>query len=57
MSLATAGYTADVPRDVLLDAFRLRFRPRAHGPLTPDDMALAAGLAKDFPVDPARRKA
>ncbi|WP_386683326.1 N-acetylmuramoyl-L-alanine amidase [Loktanella sp. R86503] len=45
------GYTADVPDDVLLSAFRLRFRPRATGPLCAADMALIADLAHRFPVD------
>lgn len=45
------GYTADAPDDVLLSAFRLRFRPRATGPLCAADMALIADLAHRFPVD------
>ncbi len=32
-----AGYTADVTDDALLHAVRLRYRPDATGPLTPDD--------------------
>lgn len=32
-----AGFTADVDDDTLLAAVRLRFRPEAHGPLSPDD--------------------
>ncbi|MBM1813843.1 N-acetylmuramoyl-L-alanine amidase [Pseudosulfitobacter pseudonitzschiae] len=32
-----AGYTADVTDDALLNAVRLRYRPDATGPLTPDD--------------------
>ncbi len=32
-----AGYTADVPNDALLEAVRLRYRPRATGPLAPED--------------------
>ncbi|WP_237064507.1 N-acetylmuramoyl-L-alanine amidase [Loktanella sp. M215] len=49
--LARAGYTADVADDILLAAFRLRFRPRATGPLCAADMALVADLAQRFPVD------
>ena len=49
--MGRAGYTADVPDDVLLSAFRLRFRPRATGPLSAADMALIADLAARFPVD------
>ncbi|MFZ3581045.1 N-acetylmuramoyl-L-alanine amidase [Loktanella sp. DJP18] len=48
---ARAGYTADVTDEILLAAFRLRFRPRAAGPVSPDDMALIADLAARFPVD------
>ena len=45
------GYTADAPDNTLLSAFRLRFRPRATGPLCAADMALIADLAYRFPVD------
>lgn len=45
------GYTADVPTEVLLAAFRLRFRPWATGPQDATDTALAADLARRFPVD------
>lgn len=34
-----AGYTADVPDDALLAAVRLRYRPQATGPLSPQDYA------------------
>lgn len=51
--LARAGYPA-APADVLLAAFRLRFRPWARGALDDTDRALAAGLAARFPVDAAR---
>jgi N-acetylmuramoyl-L-alanine amidase len=34
----------------LLEAFRHRFRPGAEGPLAPEDEALAAGLARRWPV-------
>lgn len=49
--MRSVGYTADVADEVLLSAFRLRFRPRATGPLGPADMALIADLAQRFPVD------
>ncbi len=44
------GYP-DQPQDVLLAAFRLRFRPWAQGPLEAADATLAADLATRFPVD------
>lgn len=44
------GYP-DVAPDLVLAAFRLRFRPWARGPLQPLDAALAADLAARFPVD------
>ncbi len=47
------GYPADVPGEVLLAAFRLRFRPWARGPLDATDCAVAADLAARFPVDGA----
>jgi N-acetylmuramoyl-L-alanine amidase len=53
--LARAGYTADVPDEVLLAAMRLRFRPWAHGVLDDADRAVAAGLAAQFPARQARR--
>lgn len=34
-----AGYTADVSDDALLNAVRLRYRPKATGPLTAEDYA------------------
>ncbi|SHF43634.1 N-acetylmuramoyl-L-alanine amidase [Loktanella atrilutea] len=49
--MRSVGYTADVADEVLLSAFRMRFRPRATGPLCPADMALIADLAERFPVD------
>ncbi|OWJ79307.1 N-acetylmuramoyl-L-alanine amidase [Haematobacter missouriensis] len=39
---------------LLLSAFRLRFRPWADGPADPVDAALAADLARRFPVDRTR---
>ena len=44
------GYP-DAPEEVLLAAFRLRFRPRATGPLDDTDLSLIADLAARFPVD------
>lgn len=44
------GYPG-APADLLLTAFRLRFRPWAKGPLDDRDRALAAGLARRWPVD------
>ncbi|WGH77821.1 N-acetylmuramoyl-L-alanine amidase [Jannaschia ovalis] len=52
--VARAGWTADVPLDVLLGAVRLRVRPWARGPLDATDMGLAADLARRFPVDADR---
>ena len=48
------GYTADVPDEVLLGAFRLRFRPGVVGPLDQRDLAMLADLAARYPVDAAR---
>jgi N-acetylmuramoyl-L-alanine amidase len=51
---ADFGYpVGDVGRAVLLAAFRLRFRPRATGPLDGADCAAMADLAARFPVDRA----
>ncbi|CUH99692.1 N-acetylmuramoyl-L-alanine amidase [Leisingera aquaemixtae] len=36
---AAAGFTAEAEDEALLAAVRLRFRPWAHGPLTPSDFA------------------
>jgi N-acetylmuramoyl-L-alanine amidase len=47
--LAAFGYP-DAAADVLLTAFRLRFRPWATGPLDATDSALAAGLRR-FAID------
>ena len=44
------GYPADVPLDRLLHSFRLRFRPKAEGPLDEIDRALMANLADRWPV-------
>ncbi len=44
------GYP-DAPPDVLLAAFRLRFRPWVTGPVTRADRVQARDLASRFPVD------
>lgn len=44
------GYP-DVAQDLLLAAFRLRFRPWACGPETAADRAALSDLARRFPVD------
>lgn len=49
-SLRAIGYPEAAP-DVLLAAFRLRFRPWAAGPEESRDRALADDLARRFPVD------
>lgn len=48
---AMFGYPPEHETELLLQAFRLRFRPRAEGPLQPADMAAIADLAARFPVD------
>lgn len=45
------GYTASDDPDVILGAFRLRFRPGATGPCDDTDLSLIADLARRFPVD------
>jgi len=55
-SLRAFGYP-DMPSGLLLAAFRLRFRPWASGPEDATDRALAADLARRFPVDDARPSA
>ncbi|WP_322893833.1 MULTISPECIES: N-acetylmuramoyl-L-alanine amidase [unclassified Yoonia] len=45
------GYTATDDPDLLLDIFRLRFRPWAQGPLDRTDAGLISDLARRFPVD------
>ncbi len=47
------GYP-DHPADVLLAAFRLRFRPWATGPLDAGDRAAAAALSRDYPASAAQ---
>ena len=44
-------YTATDDPDLLLQCFRLRFRPWARGPLDGTDAGLIADLARRFPVD------
>ncbi|MFY0635785.1 MAG: N-acetylmuramoyl-L-alanine amidase [Vannielia sp.] len=46
------GYTAEVTREVLLRAFRDRFRPGVSGELDGVDCARIADLAARFPADP-----
>lgn len=50
--LAIFGMTAEADPEIRLAALRSRFRPGATGPLGPEDMALAAALARHWPVDP-----
>lgn len=51
-SLRAFGYP-EAPEPVLCHAFRLRFRPWAIGPATPEDAAAAADLARRFPAGAA----
>lgn len=55
-ALRCFGYP-DAPEDLLLQAFRLRFRPWARGPATAADLAAAADLARRYPVDLAALRA
>lgn len=48
---ARFGYTADVPDDEVLTAFRMRFRPWATGPVCAADAGAARALARRYPVD------
>ena len=50
-ALRAIGYTAEVPPEVLLAAFRARVRPWAQGPLDGWDIAYAQDLAHRYPVD------
>ncbi|MFV0332840.1 MAG: N-acetylmuramoyl-L-alanine amidase, partial [Tropicimonas sp.] len=52
-ALVAFGYDPDLPPDLRLAAFRLRFRPGATGPADGRDAALAADLARRWPVDRA----
>ncbi len=47
------GYGAEFSDADILKALRLRWRPWAHGPLAPGDMAVLADIAARFPVDRA----
>jgi len=49
------GYPVEAGQGRVLDAFRLRFRPGASGPLSPADEALMAGLARQYPADVTER--
>lgn len=52
-ALHAFGYP-DAPADILLAAFRLRFRPQATGPLDATDAGLASDLASRFPAGLSR---
>jgi N-acetylmuramoyl-L-alanine amidase len=52
-TLRAIGYTADVANDVLLDAFRRRFRPWGEGPLCDADKAVAVGVQDAMGLDPS----
>lgn len=41
-----AGYDPDLPEDLLVQAFRLRFRPWASGPVDATDLRLVAQVAR-----------
>ena len=45
------GMTAERDAEILLKAFRLRFRPWASGPLDDLDLGMASDLALRYPVD------
>jgi N-acetylmuramoyl-L-alanine amidase len=50
-ALHAIGYDASLTPDLLLRAFRLRFRPWAEGAISPRDAGAALDLARRFPVD------
>ena len=50
-ALAAFGYDTSLGPDLLLQAFRTRFRPWARGRVSPLDSAAASDLARRFPVD------
>ena len=50
---AAFGYPVHMGESAILSAFRQRFNPNASGPLSKDEEALMAGLARMFPVDVA----
>ncbi|MEO0904891.1 MAG: N-acetylmuramoyl-L-alanine amidase, partial [Pseudomonadota bacterium] len=49
--MAAFGYTATQDVALLLNCFRMRFRPGWTGPLDATDMAIITDLARRFPVD------
>jgi N-acetylmuramoyl-L-alanine amidase len=49
--LRAMGYTAPVPAQTLLQAFRLRFFPGAEGPLRPKEAWAARDLSRRYPID------
>ncbi len=49
--MRTFGYTPDADADLLLQVFRMHFRPGATGPLDPKDAGMITDLARRFPVD------
>ncbi len=49
---AVFGYPVHAGESAVLSAFRQRFNPNASGPLSKDDEALMAGLARGFPALP-----
>lgn len=53
-SLRRLGMTSDCDAATLLLAFRLRYRPWGRGPLAAADIAIAADIARRFPVDQPR---
>ena len=50
---AAFGYPVHVGKGAILSAFRQRFNPNADGPLSKEDEALMAGLARGFPAEVA----
>ncbi len=52
---ATFGYPIDLGENLVLEAFRQRFRPTATGPIDVADRALMAGLARQYPADVTER--
>ena len=52
-SARSFGYPA-LDADLVLQAFRWRFRPHASGPVTAQDVAMAANLALRFGIDAPR---
>ena len=50
---AVFGYPVHAGESAILSAFRQRFNPSARGPVSKDDEALMAGLARRFPAEVA----